>query len=1355
GGDAGIGYLEVKGDLYNTGWISLIAQEYSSYPTWFTHADLIVSGGSFTNIGTIIDSSAIHPYTNRSITAATFNNQGIINSTTKNSNYPLEITTAGDPGVYTNSNYIYAGGNITFYNVGSFANTGTIQIDPAMTFRMNGFDESSAVTSTSGQIHGSGTLALSSLVLGQSLTFGDSLSIELSNSTSLSYSEPLVNENSITILSGSSLTAPGITNQGVLTVNSGSLISPVTNDSTFTSTVADITGTITNNATFGITGSTIAGAVTNNDSLNVQSGTSMSAGLINTTNAKLVVTADYPSGLSVDGNLVNEGLIILNPKTSSAYTLVSVTNGSLTNSPTGTIQGVTGITGTSTSYMDAKIVNEGLFDNHFRIAIRDSSFTNGTGIIHINQAAAGTYQSFNSTLVIQNGASLVNTGTVILDTTASLSISDGTYQGEGGTLDGTGTLSLSKSVGHLGQKFVVNDAGIKLSMNASTIYVDSLINQATLTARGNTVFAESVIINQGKLALQPYSSNGYYYNNWHGPFINKDTLIVEPFPQYTATHVTANEVLGGPVVNEAGAVLLIQSSLHGNATLSVDSSLTNYGHLTLANDTAATYNYNVDLNVNKGWLTNTSTGVITQTANGSWEANINNQGLISINPVSTFYWNPYPLTVINSGTIDVQGGDFFRMTNLDSLVIPANGVLRIATGAKVEIHGHVGSTGDPFRMPDSRFVIDPDGMIDLLGTIEAISVILEPGPMLQIDEAQRVYLKNSHVATQTVNNDGHLTLENVTIAGALINADTLLIGTHGVMADTSLENQAGAYMEASSIYSNFWTQVKSTEAFTNEGELVLTNSNSNATGISLTVTTGNIFNGATGTIFAEAGASTSSSMEHKLLGHLFNVGLVNITAPTKLSWSGGDEHANDGTLVVDSLLTITGTGPFHNRAGTVSGKGVIEVVDGTTFVNAGTIAPGGSPGILTFDGDLAQTSTGVIDLEIAGTEPGTGYDQLIVTGNLDMAGSLNVNDIDSPAIPDMIFEAITWGSATGVFDAITAEISSNFLTVQFLDDGLYLIASLTGSGNSSPFIAGVGDLEMPEDSTLLVVLKAFDPDEGTVLTYSAFADTLAIEVTIVDDTLKLVPQPDWNGVANIMAMVSDGELSDTTEFPVNVLPVQDKPLAFNLLAPGDSIVAINTTTLYSYIYLSWEEAIDPDGDNLDYGVVFTDSLMVIPERLSYGSTSLGWSLNDIYSAMQSAGYLNIEGTWNVWAFDGIDTIWAENGPRHLRINDHTLGLDGRSGIPLVYNLHNNYPNPFNPTSTIQYDLPEATNVTLVVYDMLGREVISLVNRQEEPGYHQTVWDAVDHTGRPMPTGIYIARLVTPEYSKSIKMVLLK
>ena len=102
-----------------------------------------------------------------------------------------------------------------------------------------------------------------------------------------------------------------------------------------------------------------------------------------------------------------------------------------------------------------------------------------------------------------------------------------------------------------------------------------------------------------------------------------------------------------------------------------------------------------------------------------------------------------------------------------------------------------------------------------------------------------------------------------------------------------------------------------------------------------------------------------------------------------------------------------------------------------------------------------------------------------------------------------------------------------------------------------------------------------------------------------------------------------------------------------------------------------------------------------------------------------------------------------------------LEINDRLGIPASFALHQNYPNPFNPTSTIRFDLPVSGKVDLIVYDMLGREVTRLVEGTKQAGYHQVIWDGRYASGRQVASGIYFARLVTPKYTKVMKMLMLK
>ena len=117
-----------------------------------------------------------------------------------------------------------------------------------------------------------------------------------------------------------------------------------------------------------------------------------------------------------------------------------------------------------------------------------------------------------------------------------------------------------------------------------------------------------------------------------------------------------------------------------------------------------------------------------------------------------------------------------------------------------------------------------------------------------------------------------------------------------------------------------------------------------------------------------------------------------------------------------------------------------------------------------------------------------------------------------------------------------------------------------------------------------------------------------------------------------------------------------------------------------------------------------------------------------------------------------DTFWSDSFSVHI----NPLGIaENESAQPNAYALHPNYPNPFNPVTTLRFDLPAATDVRMTIFDLLGREVARLVDRRLEAGYQRVDWNGRDARGREVPTGLYIARMVTLEYTKSIKMVLLK
>jgi len=94
-------------------------------------------------------------------------------------------------------------------------------------------------------------------------------------------------------------------------------------------------------------------------------------------------------------------------------------------------------------------------------------------------------------------------------------------------------------------------------------------------------------------------------------------------------------------------------------------------------------------------------------------------------------------------------------------------------------------------------------------------------------------------------------------------------------------------------------------------------------------------------------------------------------------------------------------------------------------------------------------------------------------------------------------------------------------------------------------------------------------------------------------------------------------------------------------------------------------------------------------------------------------------------------------------------------LPITYELYNPYPNPFNPVTTLRYDLPEDALVNITIYDMMGRIVKTLINDQQTAGYRSIQWNATNNAGSPVSAGIYLYMIQAGDFRQTKKMVLLK
>jgi len=197
-----------------------------------------------------------------------------------------------------------------------------------------------------------------------------------------------------------------------------------------------------------------------------------------------------------------------------------------------------------------------------------------------------------------------------------------------------------------------------------------------------------------------------------------------------------------------------------------------------------------------------------------------------------------------------------------------------------------------------------------------------------------------------------------------------------------------------------------------------------------------------------------------------------------------------------------------------------------------------------------------------------------------------------------------------------------------------------------------------------------------------------------------------------------------------------------------------------------------------------------PERISLVEETseklvLRWEYNGIAPPQGYRIFFSTDTVSGIYPYEKFDsstttTFLYKDTPfdEVLKVAVATIAIDGRESFPsapyevlrssltileadaeniVAEKLHiaQNYPNPFNPITTIRFDLPEAMDMSIMVYDIMGREVIRLAQGRLEPGFHEVIWNGRTASEEEIPSGIYIARLVTPDYSNSIKMVLLK
>ena len=186
-------------------------------------------------------------------------------------------------------------------------------------------------------------------------------------------------------------------------------------------------------------------------------------------------------------------------------------------------------------------------------------------------------------------------------------------------------------------------------------------------------------------------------------------------------------------------------------------------------------------------------------------------------------------------------------------------------------------------------------------------------------------------------------------------------------------------------------------------------------------------------------------------------------------------------------------------------------------------------------------------------------------------------------------------------------------------------------------------------------------------------------------------------------------------------------------------------------------------ENLDANIQKGDWILAYNDDVLVGARQWNGIFTDIpamgYDSYATAGYCQdndipkivwVDSDGNENLLVGDIPAWSNNELFYV-----SLELESNSLIPTDYTLSQNYPNPFNPSTTISFSLPSDNHTILNIYDISGKLINTLLDKNMKTGYHNISWDGKDFYGQEVSTGAYVYTLSTNDVSLSGKMILLK
>ena len=284
-------------------------------------------------------------------------------------------------------------------------------------------------------------------------------------------------------------------------------------------------------------------------------------------------------------------------------------------------------------------------------------------------------------------------------------------------------------------------------------------------------------------------------------------------------------------------------------------------------------------------------------------------------------------------------------------------------------------------------------------------------------------------------------------------------------------------------------------------------------------------------------------------------------------------------------------------------------------------------------------------------------------------------------------------------------------------------------------------------STELVWHSTTDPNQGEIPLYNVWLDTLPdlstkrlmgenlSDTTLVLDNLSDDHANYWTVCATdpvLSGTWATDTLYFTTYFP-------EVPGSFALLLPENGAILEEGETVFN-----WDESVDPDpGDQ----VIYTLWFLVGEDSLGFDTQADSMAVNPDTISVLIPGETAF---WYVSAHSSMPDTMIVCEERFSFTAPVFVAHSSDMGIPEEFCLFQNFPNPFNPVTSIKFGIPEAAMTKIAVYDVLGRQTTLLAHKNFQPGYYTVQWEAGESA-----SGIYFVRLESQEFVKTIKMLLVR